>query len=279
MPNPQYMPQEIIFEFKPEASPQIIDQIIAANKLERIASWKFKLTNSIIFQYRIKDGRSVEAVMAALAQNTDILSAQPNYIYNLQPKETGSNLQILLEAMHVKGAQESSSGTGVTVSVAGLPRSEILSVAPNAKIITQNGQDEFAPQKKATGFQLLRNIDWAFENKARIVNIGFAGTYDKSVSRMIAAASSQKMIIVVSQSSIALKTPVTTSDPNVITVTSPYTTGVIALMLQLKPDLNTDDVRRVLAQSTTKTKMPDGTDLKIVDALAAVKAINNPLYP
>ena len=125
----------------------------------------------------------------------------------------------------------------------------------------------------------MRNIDWAFENKARIVNIGFAGTYDKSVSRMIAAASSQKMIIVVSQSSIALKTPVTTSDPNVITVTSPYTTGVIALMLQLKPDLNTDDVRRVLAQSTTKNKMPDGTDLKIVDALAAVKAINNPLYP
>jgi hypothetical protein len=117
----KYVPQEIVFEFKPDASPQMIDQLIAANKLERIASWKFKLTNSIIFQYRIQDGRSVEAVMASLQQNPDILSAQPNYIYHAQQdaytKQANPSLQYVLDVMHVREAHKLSKGINIIVSI------------------------------------------------------------------------------------------------------------------------------------------------------------------
>lgn len=256
--NPQYMPQEVVFEFKADASPQTIDEIIAANKLERIASWKFKLTNSIIFQYRITDGRSVEAVMAALHQNSDILSAQPNFVYNMQQPAPAKPLpQYILDAMRVSEAQKLSKGTGVIMSGFDKARAEITAIAPEAKILPEPTLEK----QVSTSFQALRNLDSAFENKARIVNIGSANRQDKSVSRMIAAAKQQNMIMIGAN-----------GNADVIANT-PYVNGVIALMLQLKPELNTDDVRKILAQSATTIKTLDGKELKLIDALAAVKAV------
>jgi hypothetical protein len=254
----KYMPQEVVFEFKPDASPQIIDQIIAANKLERIASWKFKLTNSIIFQYRIKDARSVEAVMAALQQNPDILSAQPNYVYSLkQSAPIKPPLQYILDAMHLSEAHKLSKGTDVIMSGFDKARAEIASIAPEAKILPKPALEN----QVSTSFQALRNLDRAFENKARVVNIGSANIQDKSLSRMVAAAKQQNMIMIGAN-----------GDADVIADTQ-YVSGVIALMLQLKPELNTDDVRKILAQYATTVKTPDGKELRLVDALAAMKAV------
>jgi hypothetical protein len=257
----KYMPQEVVFEFKPDASPQIIDQIIAANKLERIASWKFKLTNSIIFQYRIKDGRSVEAVMAALTQNPDILSAQPNFIYHPKQdaytKQANPPLQYILDAMHVSEAQKLSKGTGVIMSGFDKARAEVESIAPDAKILPEPA----LKNQVSTSFQALRTLDRAFENKARVVNIGSANIQDKSLSRMVAAAKQQNMIIIGAN-----------GDADIIAYI-PYVSGIVALMLQLKPELKTDDIRKILEQSATTVKTPDGTELKLIDALAAVKAV------
>jgi subtilisin family serine protease len=314
----KYAPQEVVFEFKPNASPQSIDQIIATNKLERIASWKFKLTNSIIFQYRIKDGRSIEAVMAALQQSPDILSAQPNFMYSLQQtaplKQVNPSAQYALNVMNAKEAQSSSKGAGVIIANINALSSEISSIAPEAKIISQAAP---APQQNATSFDLLRYIDWSFENKARIVNIGFSGAYDEDVSRMIEAAKLQKMIIIAAAPNESANDSYPASDRNVIAVAAidadnkvygnpikpsaayvpifvapgvnimtaasitasgsalaaSHVSGVVALMLQLKPELNTDDVRKLLAQSATTLKLSDGNELKSVDALAAVKAV------
>jgi hypothetical protein len=252
----KYAPQEIVFEFKPNASPQIIDQVIAANKLERIASWKFKLTNSIIFQYRIQDGRSVGAVMAALQQDPNILNAQPNYnIMQTTPIKPPS--QYVLDAMHVSEAQKLSRGTGVIMSGFDKVRAEIAAIAPEAKILPEPPVERQA----STSFQALRNLDKAFENKARIVNIGFANMQDKSLTRMIAAAKQQNMIIIAANGN---------SD---VIANTPHMSDVIALMLQLKPELTSDDVRKILAQSATTLKTPEGKELKLIDALAAVKAL------
>jgi hypothetical protein len=122
----RYVQNEVVFEFKPNASPASIDQIIAANRLERIASWKFKLTDSILYRYRITDGRSVSIVIAALEQNPNVLSAQPNYIYALQQaapipvsKVSNTNLppQYAVEIMHVKEAHKLAKGSNVLISV------------------------------------------------------------------------------------------------------------------------------------------------------------------
>jgi subtilisin family serine protease len=122
----RYVSNEVVFEFKSNASPASIDQVIAANRLERIASWKFKLTDSILYRYRITDGRSVSVVIAALEQNSNISSAQPNYIYALQqaapqPVSKVSNTslppQYVVEIMHVTEAHKLAKGKNVLISV------------------------------------------------------------------------------------------------------------------------------------------------------------------
>jgi subtilisin family serine protease len=122
----RYVQNEVVFEFKSNASPASIDQIIAANRLERIASWKFKLTDSILYRYRITDGRSVSVVIAALEQNSNISSAQPNYIYALQqaapqPVSKVSNTslppQYAVEIMHVREAHKLAKGSNILISV------------------------------------------------------------------------------------------------------------------------------------------------------------------
>ncbi len=132
----RYVQNEVVFEFKAKASPESIDQLIATNKLERISSWKFKLTDSILYRYRITDGRPVQTIIAALEKNSNILSAQPNYIYTLQQvitapevlktseptpisKASSASLpsQYTVNIMHISEAHKLAKGTNVLISV------------------------------------------------------------------------------------------------------------------------------------------------------------------
>ena len=131
------MPDEVVFEFKPQADPQAIDDIIARNRLERIASWRFRLTNSIIYRYRITDGRSVPTVVAALEQDQSVQAAQPNYIYTLQQpvaevagglkssevpqalpaSSAGLPQQYAVDAINLREARRLADGSDVVVAV------------------------------------------------------------------------------------------------------------------------------------------------------------------
>ncbi|MBY0613014.1 MAG: S8 family serine peptidase, partial [Beijerinckiaceae bacterium] len=129
----RYVPDEVVFEFKPATDPQAIDDVIARNRLERVASWRFRLTDSILYRYRITDGRSVPTVVAALEQDAAVQSAQPNYIYTLQQaaaelkpsdvpeatKASNSSLppQYAIDVMHVADAHKLANGTNIIVSV------------------------------------------------------------------------------------------------------------------------------------------------------------------
>ena len=140
----RYVPDEVVFEFKAASNPQSIDDVIARFRLERIASWRFRLTDSIIYRYRITDGRDVPTVVAALEQDPAVLSAQPNYLYTLQqpapespaqsaptgelkpsdvPQPTkASNTgslppQYAIDVMHVPEAHKLANGANIIVSV------------------------------------------------------------------------------------------------------------------------------------------------------------------
>ena len=112
------VPDEVVFEFKPQATPQAIDDVIARNRLERIASWRFRLTDSILYRYRITDGRSVSTVVAALEQDQSIQAAQPNYIYTLQ--------QPVAEA--AGDAKQVEPPQAVPASSAGLPQQYVVDI-------------------------------------------------------------------------------------------------------------------------------------------------------
>ncbi len=272
----RFVQNEVVFEFRPLVDPQVIDNVIAANKLERIASWKFRLTDSIIFRYRITDGRPVSAVIAALEQTPGVLSAQPNYIYSLQQASppvvpaSSSSLpaQYSVNVMHVVDAHKLARGTGILVSVidsgidtnhpemkgvvtetfdpiGGTARPDSHGTAMSGAIAAQGQLTGLAPDAhvlavraftskdspieevkkngaEATTFHILRGLDWSYERQARVVNMSFAGPRDPALSRMIAAATGKKMVVIAAAGNAGAASPplYPAADANVIAVTA-----------------------------------------------------------
>ncbi len=80
----RYVPDEVLFELRPGYLPQAADAIAKRKRLQRLAVLNLELIGSTLYRYRIKDKRSVRAVVATLEADPSIGFAQPNYLYRLQ---------------------------------------------------------------------------------------------------------------------------------------------------------------------------------------------------
>jgi subtilisin family serine protease len=107
-----------LVEFRPDVSPQAAFDIAMRERLTLVASQRLELVDSTINRYQILDGRSVPAVVAALARDPNIVSTQPNYLYSLQQEERGSPQELYPRArMHLDAAHSISEGGGTLVAV------------------------------------------------------------------------------------------------------------------------------------------------------------------
>jgi subtilisin family serine protease len=80
----RYLPDEVLLDMGPTASPESLDAVIRRHRLTRLESFRIRLVGTTLYRLRIPDGRAVPAVIAALSLDRTIVSAQPNYVYTLQ---------------------------------------------------------------------------------------------------------------------------------------------------------------------------------------------------
>jgi subtilisin family serine protease len=114
----RFVRDEVLVEFRPDVSPQAAFDIAMRERLTLVASQRLELIDSTINRYQILDGRSVPAVVAALARDPNIVSTQPNYLYSLQQEERGSPQEPYPRArMHLDAAHSISEGGGTLVAV------------------------------------------------------------------------------------------------------------------------------------------------------------------
>jgi hypothetical protein len=85
----RFVQDEVLFELRPGASPQTADEIGRQERLQRLASQPLELLGTTLYRYKIKDRRSVAAVIAALETDARIAAVQPNYLYTLQSDQGG----------------------------------------------------------------------------------------------------------------------------------------------------------------------------------------------
>ncbi len=116
---------------------------------------------------------------------------------------------------------------GTAMSGALSAHGQLAGIAPDAKIIAvrafagKEAQAETAKSgSQGTSYHILRGLDWSYEQKARIVNMSFAGPKDPALSRMIAAAKDKRMIIIAAAGNAgSTSAPLyPAADPNVIAV-------------------------------------------------------------
>jgi len=96
-------------------------------------------------------------------------------------------------------------GTAIAALIAGQGR--LKGAAPAARILAIRAFDPDGGGAAATTFNILKGIDWAVENHARIVNMSFAGPADPAIQRAIEAANKKGVVSIAAAGNAGPKSP------------------------------------------------------------------------
>jgi subtilisin family serine protease len=214
-------------------------------------------------------------------------------------------------------------GTGIAGTIAA--RARLMGVAPAASIIAIRAFGATDKGAESTSFLILKSIDYAVEQGARVINMSFAGPHDPAIQRLLAAARAKGVVLIAAAGNAGPSSPplFPAADPNVIAVTATdsedrlfsasnrgrhiaiaapgvdilvpapgasyqiqsgtsfaaaHVSGVAALLLERRPDLTPDAVRKILI-STARDLGPRGRDDQfgagLADAFNAIM-VNEP---
>jgi len=232
------------------------------HRLTRIESQNFPLIGATLFRWRIPDNRSVETVRRQLLASGSILSVQRNFRFALQQTETAHDDpgQYAIEKLHLMQAHAVTKGDEVRIAVidsgidvahpefagaiavtydalrstegphthgtgvagAIVAKSRLLGSAPSARLIAIRAFGATATGAESTSFALLKSMNYAVEQDAKIINMSFAGPKDPLLERAIAAAAKRGVILVAAAGNAGPKSPplYPAADRNVIAVSA-----------------------------------------------------------
>jgi subtilisin family serine protease len=120
----RFVQREVLFELRKDVSPQtadaVADAIARRERLQRLASQSLDLIGTTLYRYKIKDKRSVPAVIASLERYPQVAAVQPNYVYTLQQAGQNGHFveeQYAVPKMHLAEAHMISNGEKTLVAV------------------------------------------------------------------------------------------------------------------------------------------------------------------
>jgi subtilisin family serine protease len=113
-----------------------------------------------------------------------------------------------------------SHGTGMAGAIAA--RRLMLGTAPRVGLLTVRAFSTKANSAEGTTFNILKGLDWAAGQGARVVNMSFAGPADPRLREALAKAKQKGMVLVAAAGNAGPNSPplYPAADPNVIAVTA-----------------------------------------------------------
>ncbi len=212
---------------------------------------------------------------------------------------------------------------GTAVAGAIVAHAKLMGAAPQARILGVTAFGATENSAEGTTYNIVKGMDWAVAQGARIINMSFAGPRDPELERKMADARKRGIVLIAAAGNAGPKSEplYPAADPNVIAVTAtdaddklfadanrgrhiavaapgvdillpaPEATyqvisgtsfaaaevsGIVALMLERKPSLGQDGVRRALT-ATAQDLGPKGFDTQfgagLVDAYRAIVSL------
>ena len=359
----RFVPTEVLVGLPSNLTPQALDALARRHRLVRLESQAIGLTSTTFHRWQITDQRSVADVVRALEADTSVRVAQPNYRFTLQQGQdrAGNDAQYALAKLRLPEAHRLATGGSVLVAVidngidathpelAGViagtfdateqPESpahhgtgmagaiaahaRLTGAAPAARILAIRAFTRAGKGDESTSLAVLKSIDWAVTNGARVINMSFAGPQDPELTRVLAAAAKKGIVLVAAAGNAGPKSAplYPAADANVIAVSATdsedqlfvhssrgrhiavaapgvdiiapapsgayqmstgtsiaaaQVSGIVALLLETKPDLTPQAVRKILL-STAKDLGPKGRDDQfgagLADAYGALQSL------
>ena len=111
-------------------------------------------------------------------------------------------------------------GTAIAGVIAAHGR--LMGAAPDARILAVRAFDPEGASAQGTTFNILKGLDWAAANGARIINMSFAGPADPDIHRSLEAAHKKGIVLVAAAGNAGPKSPplYPAADANVIAVSA-----------------------------------------------------------
>jgi hypothetical protein len=253
---------EVLVGLPSNLTQQAIDTLARRHRLVRLESQAIGLTSTTLHRWQISDQRSVADVIRALEADTGVRAAQPNYRYTLQQTQIAAagEYQYALAKLRLPEAHRLATGGSVLVAVidngvdtehpeladviadsfdaTGRPappahhgtgmagtiaaHARLTGTAPAARILAIRAFASTGKSDESTSLAVLRSIDWAVANGARVINMSFAGPQDPEQALVLAAAAKKGVVLVAAAGNAGPKSPplYPAADPNVIAVTA-----------------------------------------------------------
>ena len=111
-------------------------------------------------------------------------------------------------------------GTGIAGLIAAHGR--LMGAAPGARILAIRAFDPAGNSAEGSTFNILKGLDWAAANGARVINMSFAGPADPAIHRSLEAARKRNIVLIAAAGNAGAKSPplYPAADPNAIAVTA-----------------------------------------------------------
>jgi filamentous hemagglutinin family protein len=128
----------------------------------------------------------------------------------------------IVEELDTLGVKEPPHSHGTAMIGAIVSRDRLLGVAPGARILAIRAFGEAAGTADGTTFNILKGIEWATSQGARVINMSFAGPRDPSLERALKTAREKGVVLIAAAGNAGPKSPplYPGADPNVIAVTA-----------------------------------------------------------
>ncbi len=111
-------------------------------------------------------------------------------------------------------------GTGMAGAIASHKR--LIGVAPGARLLAVHAFGPVASGGQGTSMQIVKGLDWAVSQKARVINMSFAGPKDPLLAQAVKVVHDQGVVLIAAAGNAGPTSPplFPGADPNVIAVTA-----------------------------------------------------------
>ena len=256
------VPNEVILDIPSTVPTQTLDQMAARHGMTRVETTSFRLTGRTMHRWRIDGSTSVPDMIPNLVGERQIAGAGANYLYALAEEAVvpangdqyapqklnlpeahrlakGNRILVAVidsevDALHpdlagaitanfdasADGERPHSHGTGMAGAIAA--RRVMLGTAPRVGLLTVRAFSTKANSVEGTTFNILKGLDWAAAQGARVVNMSFAGPSDPRLREALAKAKQKGMVLIAAAGNAGPNSPplYPAADPNVIAVTA-----------------------------------------------------------
>jgi Subtilase family len=253
---------ECVLDISANVSIATLDAIAARHQMTRLETVDIRLTGRRLHRWRLDGGGSVaDMIRAVSSSEPSVAGMQAQFVFTLSqtppaqingdqyaPEKlnlpeahrlaTGNRVLIAVidsevDASHpdltgaisakfdaTDKARPHAHGTAMAGAIAG--RRTVLGTAPQVRLLTVNAFSTSAREAEGTTFSILKGLDWAATQGARVVNMSFAGPADPRLQDALAKAYKKGLVLIAAAGNAGPNSPplFPAADPNVIAVTA-----------------------------------------------------------